>query len=114
MDLTGWLEFFVTWLSTQLTEVRVRSEQVIRADLIRIAAGEKLNARQTRLVAAFLERSELTLAECENSSPTSRAARCSAISNCSSTPVSSVNAVMGRPTQRDTTSGWAVTHDAEL
>jgi len=34
MDMTGWLEFFVDGLSTQLAEVRERGEQAIRKDLI--------------------------------------------------------------------------------
>ena len=34
MDLTGWLEFFVTGLATQLQEVKTRGEQAIRADVI--------------------------------------------------------------------------------
>lgn len=34
MDMTGWLEFFVDGLSTQLAEVRERGEQAIRKDVI--------------------------------------------------------------------------------
>jgi Fic family protein len=67
MDLTGWLEFFVTGLSTQLNEVRTRGEQAIRADVI--AGSKKLNSRQAGLVAAFLERPKLTLAELEKLFP---------------------------------------------
>jgi Fic family protein len=67
MDLTGWLEYFITGLETQLQEVRARGEQAIRADVI--AAAKKLNARQTSLVAAFIERSQLTLADCEKVLP---------------------------------------------
>jgi Fic family protein len=67
MDLTGWLEFFVTGLSTQLDEVRARGEQAIKADVI--AASKKLNVRQATLVAVFLERSKLTLAEAEKLFP---------------------------------------------
>jgi Fic family protein len=67
MDLTGWLEFFVTGLSTQLQEVRTKGEHAIRADVI--AGSKKLNARQASLVAAFLERSKLSLADCEKLFP---------------------------------------------
>jgi len=67
MDLTGWVEFFVTGLSAQLSEVKARGEQAIRADVI--AASKKLNARQASLVATFLERSKLTLAETEKRFP---------------------------------------------
>ncbi|HKY35607.1 MAG TPA: Fic family protein [Polyangiaceae bacterium] len=67
MDLTGWLEFFVTGLSTQLQEVKAKGEWAIRADVV--AARKKLNARQASLVAAFLERRQLALADCENLFP---------------------------------------------
>jgi Fic family protein len=67
MDLTGWLEFFVTGLSTQLQEVKTKGEWAIRADVI--AASKKLNARQASLVAAFLERKKLSLADGENLFP---------------------------------------------
>jgi len=67
MDLTGWLEFFVAGLSTQLQEVKSRGEQAIRADVI--AAAKKLNERQASLVAAFLERGNLSLADCERLLP---------------------------------------------
>ena len=32
--MTGWLEYFVEELSTQLTEVKQRGEQVIRRDVL--------------------------------------------------------------------------------
>jgi Fic family protein len=67
MDLTGWLEFFVAGLSTQLQEVKAKGEQAIRADVI--ATAKKLNARQSSLVAAFLERNNLSLADCEKLLP---------------------------------------------
>jgi Fic family protein len=67
MDLTGWLEFFVTGLSTQLQEVKAKGEQAIRAEVI--ATAKKLNSRQSSLVAAFLERSNLSLADCEKLLP---------------------------------------------
>jgi Fic family protein len=67
MDLTGWLEYFVAGLSTQLQEVKVRGEHAIRADVI--AAGKQLNGRQRGLVTAFLERSNLSLADCEKLLP---------------------------------------------
>jgi Fic family protein len=63
MDLTGWLEYFVRGLSTQLSEVKGTGERAIHADMI--AAAKKLNARQARLIAAFIERKRLALADCE-------------------------------------------------
>jgi Fic family protein len=67
MDLTGWLEFFLAGLSTQLQEVKAKGEQAIRADVI--ARAKKLNSRQSGLVAAFLEGSNLSLADCEKLLP---------------------------------------------
>jgi len=67
MDLTGWLEFFIAGLSTQLQEVKAKGEQAIRANVI--AAAKKLNGRQTSLVTAFLERASLSLADCEKLFP---------------------------------------------
>jgi Fic family protein len=61
MDLTGWLEFFVTGLATQLQEIRARGEQAIRIDVL--ASEQGLNGRQSLLVEALLERGSLTLAE---------------------------------------------------
>jgi Fic family protein len=46
---------------------RARCEQAIRADVI--ATSKKLNARQARLVEAFLERGHLSLADCEKVLP---------------------------------------------
>ena len=44
MDMTGWLEYFVTGLETQMAEVRDRSEQIIRRDIL--AKQHGLNERQ--------------------------------------------------------------------
>jgi Fic family protein len=63
MDLTGWLEFFVRGLATQLQEVKAKGENAIRADVV--AASKKLNSRQAQLVAAFIEKGTLSLADCE-------------------------------------------------
>jgi hypothetical protein len=43
MDLTGWLDYFVEGLATQMEEVRARGQQVIKADVL--AAKHRLNAR---------------------------------------------------------------------
>ena len=67
MDLTGWLEYFVAGLATQLREVRARGEQAIRADVLANERG--LNSRQAILVGEFLERSSLTLADVERRLP---------------------------------------------
>jgi len=63
LDLTGWLSFFVTGLSSQMTEVRHRGELVIRRDVI--AREQGLNERQSLAVGALLERGELGIEEFE-------------------------------------------------
>lgn len=67
MDLTGWLEYFVSGLATQLQEVRNRGEHAIRADVL--ASENGLNQRQSILVAALIEKAELTLSEAERLLP---------------------------------------------
>jgi Fic family protein len=43
MDMIGWLEYFVEGLTTQLSEVKLRGEQVIRRDvLVNADSGSKL------------------------------------------------------------------------
>jgi Fic family protein len=63
MDLTGWLEYFVAGLATQLQEVRSRGEDAIRADVV--AREQGLSARQATLLAAFISSRRLSLADCE-------------------------------------------------
>jgi hypothetical protein len=47
MDMTSWLDYFVTGLETQMIEVKERGEQVIRRDVL--VQKHSLNDRQTRL-----------------------------------------------------------------
>lgn len=44
MDLTGWLEFFIGGLATQLVEVKARGEAAIRRDIL--VKAYRLNERQ--------------------------------------------------------------------
>jgi Fic family protein len=67
MDLTGWLDFFVAGLATQLQEVRSKGEVAIRADVL--AADKGLNERQAELVGAFFDRGVLTLGDAERLFP---------------------------------------------
>lgn len=53
MDLTGWLEFFVEGLATQLAEVKERGEIAIRSDVIAKTHG--LNERQAFVIRHLLE-----------------------------------------------------------
>ena len=67
MDLTGWLEFFVKGLSTQLDEVKVSGEHVIRADVL--ANKHSLNSRQAKAVAYLLEHEKFQVEEFEKLCP---------------------------------------------
>jgi Fic family protein len=53
LDLTGWLEFFVDGLATQLAEVKARGALVIRRDVM--VNAHRLNARQGRALEQLLE-----------------------------------------------------------
>ncbi len=63
MDLTGWLEYFVGGLSTQLTEVRRRGEQAIRRDVL--IKEHKLSDRQAKALGHILEHGSLTIQDFE-------------------------------------------------
>jgi len=63
LDLTGWLEFFVEGLSTQLREVVDSGKRVMRRDAI--ASEHGLNARQLKIVGSLLERGEVRLEDIE-------------------------------------------------
>jgi Fic family protein len=67
MDLTGWLDFFVTGLATQLQEVRLRGERAIRTDLLAASLG--LNARQSALLESMQEQGALSLSDAERLLP---------------------------------------------
>jgi Fic family protein len=59
MEFTGWLDFFIEGLATQMDEVVERGERVIRADVL--AAKHRLNPRQRALVIHLMEQSEADL-----------------------------------------------------
>jgi Fic family protein len=59
MDMTGWLDYFVTGLETQMIEVRERSEQVIRRDLL--VKQHALNERQGKALGYLLQHGKLTI-----------------------------------------------------
>ncbi|MDP2859954.1 MAG: Fic family protein [Bacillota bacterium] len=59
MDMTGWLEYFVEGLTSQLTEVRERGEQAIRRDLIIKEHG--LSDRQAKALSHILDHGSLTI-----------------------------------------------------
>ena len=67
MDVTGWLEFFVHGLSTQLAEIKQRGEQAIRSDVLAHEHG--LNDRQAMAIDHLLAHGKLTLNDLESLMP---------------------------------------------
>lgn len=67
MDLTGWLEYFVDGLATQMNEVTDRGKRVIRRDAIAQKYG--LSTRQAQAVGYLLENSMLRIEDYEKLCP---------------------------------------------
>jgi len=67
MDLTGWLEFFVSGLATQLGEVVASGKRVMLRDVI--AREYELNSRQALVVGGLLEQAELRMEDLEDLCP---------------------------------------------
>lgn len=68
MDMTVWLDYFVTGLETQMVEVRRRSEQVMHRD--RLVEQYTLNQRQSMALDYLLRHGELTIQTFESLCPT--------------------------------------------
>lgn len=67
MDMTGWLEYFVEGLSTQLAEVKTRGEQAIRRDVL--AKEHRLSERQAKALGHILEHGSVTIQDFESLCP---------------------------------------------
>ena len=67
MDMTGWLDYFTTGLQTQMVEVKVRGEQVIRRDVL--VQKHNLNGRQTKAIGCLLQYGRLTIQDYERLCP---------------------------------------------
>lgn len=67
MDMTGWLEYFVEGLTTQLTEVRTRGEQAIRRDVL--IKEHNLSDRQAKAIGHILQHGSLTIQDFEHLCP---------------------------------------------
>ena len=63
MDMTGWLEYFVEGLSSQMCEIQKRGEQVIKTDLL--ARRHELNVRQRAALRHVMEKGSLVIHEFE-------------------------------------------------
>jgi Fic family protein len=59
MDMTGWLDYYVEGLATQLTEVEERGEQAIRRDVLVKEHG--LSERQALALGRILQRGSLDI-----------------------------------------------------
>lgn len=68
MDMTGWLDYFVTGLEIQMIEVKERGEQVIRRDVL--VQKHSLNDRQSKALGYLLEHKKLTIQNFEALCPT--------------------------------------------
>ena len=63
LDITGWLEYFVSGLVTQLEEVKGMGEQAIRCDIL--VKKHNLNLRQAGALSFLLEHGKLTIQDYE-------------------------------------------------
>ena len=63
MEMTAWLDYFVTGLETQMIEVKERGEQVIRRDVLVQKHG--LNERQSKALGYLLQNGKLTIQDFE-------------------------------------------------
>ena len=63
MDMTGWLNYFITGLETQMIEVKERGEQVIRRDVL--VQKHDLNERQGKALGYLLQNGKLTIQDFE-------------------------------------------------
>ena len=68
MDLTGWLDFFVEGLATQMVEVTERGKHAIQADVL--TRQHKLNERQIAALRFLLEHGKITIQDFEALCPT--------------------------------------------
>jgi len=69
MDLTGWLDYFVKGLATQMDEVTERGRRAIKADVL--ARQHRLNARQTAALQFLLEHGRIAIQDYEKLYPES-------------------------------------------
>jgi Fic family protein len=67
MDMTGWLDYFITGLETQMIEVKERGEQVIRRDVL--VQKHSLNERQSKALGYLLQNGKLTIQDFESICP---------------------------------------------
>ena len=54
MDMTGWLDYFIIGLQTQMVEIKERGEQVIRRDVL--VQKHSLNERQAKALDLLMKK----------------------------------------------------------
>lgn len=67
MDLTGWLDYFITGLETQMIEIKERGEQVIKRDVL--VQQHSLNERQAKALGYLLQNDKLSIQDFEDICP---------------------------------------------
>ena len=67
MDMTGWLDYFITGLETQMIEVKERGEQIIKRDVL--VQKHSLNERQGKALGYLLQNGKLTIQDFESICP---------------------------------------------
>lgn len=67
MDMTGWLDYFITGLETQMIDVKERGEQVIRRDILVQKHG--LNDRQGKALEFLFAHGKLAIKDFEELCP---------------------------------------------
>ncbi|WP_136060802.1 Fic family protein [Pontiella sulfatireligans] len=67
MDMTNWLDYFITGLETQMIEVKERGEQVIRRDVLVQKYG--LNERQTKALDLLMKSTSVHISKVEELCP---------------------------------------------
>jgi Fic family protein len=67
MDMTGWLDYFITGLETQMIEVKERGEQVIRRDVL--VQKHNLNERQAKALDLLMKNNSAHISEIEEFCP---------------------------------------------
>ena len=63
MDMTGWLDYFITGLQTQMVEIKERGEQVIRRDVL--VQKHSLNERQAKALDLLMKKGAIHISEVE-------------------------------------------------
>jgi Fic family protein len=63
IDMTGWLDYFITGLQTQMVEIKERGEQVIRRDVL--VQKHSLNERQAKALDLLMKKGAIHISEVE-------------------------------------------------